>query len=356
MRDSSVPSQLSLTRTSRLVLLLLTLAVSACIFNSQAQNRPADTVRIRTRVVPIDVLIKDRRTNAPVMGLKIDDFKIFDDGRLRQITYFSSSAERTDRPLALLLLLAPIDERARNSLQSPAILKSMTTALESLQPDDEVAVMFSWWGGILPPQTLVTFTRDRSQIATALAGLPSFNTPRITTGPSGRAHPTLEEALLAVVSERPNSQVAVVMVTDSIYQLTSLERDEMAPRLLQKNVTFNTLITGTDKYFLLSYPMLKPASDVLNLGLYGVPRYLVQQTGGEELRVSKPEDYGAALKQVMGDLSSRYRLGFTLAEGESDDGRLHRLKVNVTARDARGKERKLKVVARQGYRTPKTEN
>jgi VWFA-related protein len=335
---------------------MFTLAVSACVVSAQSQDRPADTVRIRTRVVLLDVLVKDKRTNVPVTDLKSKDFEIFDNGRARQLTYFSPSGERTDRPLALVLTLAPIDEGARNSLQNPAILKSFATALASLPPEAEVAVMYSWWGGILPPQSLVTFTRDRSQVATALAKLRSFNPPSpITVGIRSRTHPTLEETLLTVVSERPNSQVAVVMVTDSVYQLTSLERDEMAAGLLRNNVTFNALITGTDKFFLLSYPLLKPASDVLNLSLYGVPRYLAQRTGGEEVRVRKPEEYGAALEQLIRHLSSRYSLGFTLAEGEPDDGRMHQLKVNVTARDARGKKRKLKVITRQSYQVPKTE-
>jgi hypothetical protein len=82
---------------------------------------------------------------------------------------------------------------------------------------------------------------------------------------------------------------------------------------------------------------------------------LVQQTGGEEVRVRRPEDYGAALEQVIGDLSSRYSLGFTLAGGEPDDGRLHHLKVRVAARDVRGKERKLTVITRRGYYVPKKE-
>lgn len=350
-----MPSQLPLTRTKgKLLPLMFTLAVSACIVSAQAQDQPAVTIRIRTQLVLVDVLVKDQQSNAPVTDLKSKDFEIIDNGRARQHTYFSPSGERSDRPLALVLTLAPIDEGARNSLQNPAILKSFATALASLPPEAEVAVMYSWWGGILPPQSLVAFTRDRSQVAAALAKLPSFNPPPITVGIRGRTHPTLEETLLTVVSDRPNSQVAVVMVTDSIYQLASLERDEMAARLLRNNVTFNALITGTDKFFLLSYPLLKPASDVLNLSLYGVPRYLAQQTGGEEVRVRKLEDYGAALEQVIRHLLSRYSLGFTLAEGESDDGRMHQLKVNVTARDARGKKRKLKVITRQGYQVPKT--
>ena len=51
------------------------------------------------------MLIKDKRTNTPVTDLKIDNFEIFDNGRLRQPTYFSGQGEKTDQPLALVVLL-----------------------------------------------------------------------------------------------------------------------------------------------------------------------------------------------------------------------------------------------------------
>jgi hypothetical protein len=237
-------------------------------------------------------------------------------------------------------------------MQNPAILKSITTTLAKLPPEDEVAVMFSWWGGVVPPQTLVPFTHDRSQISTALANLPSVTRP-VSPDSSNSSAASLKEGLAKTAAERPHSQVAVIMITDSIYQMTTQERDDMTESLLRQNVTLNALVTGTDKFFGLSYPVLKPASSVLGLSLYGVPSYLVQQTGGVEARVRKPEDYGAALEQVIGELSARYSLGFTLAEGEPDDGRLRRLKVKVAARDVSGKERKLKVTTRRGYYIPK---
>ncbi|HZI87161.1 MAG TPA: VWA domain-containing protein [Pyrinomonadaceae bacterium] len=336
-----------------LLLSIATLVLSVCSFNGQAAGQSGDVVRIRTRVVFVDVLVKDKRTKALVTDLKVNNFEIFDNGRLRQLTYFSRPGEKTERPLALVVLLAPMDDRARNSMQNPAILKSMATALAKLPPEDELAVMFSWWGGVVPPQTLVAFTHDRSQISTALANMPSFARP-VSPDISGSSPQSLKEALATTAAERPRSQVAVIMITDSVYQMTTLERDDMTASLLRNNVTLNALITGTDRFFLFSYPVLKPASSVLGVSLYGVPSYLAQQTGGAEVRVRKPQDYGAALEQVIGDLSSRYSLGFTLAEDEPDDGRFHQLKVKVAARDLGGKERKLTAITRKGYYVPKT--
>ena len=54
-------------------------------------------------------------------------------------------------------------------------------------------------------------------------------------------------------------------------------------------------------------------------------------------------------RQFIGNLTARYSLGFTLAEDENDDGRMHQLEVRVKAPDEKGKKRKLQVTSRQGY-------
>lgn len=55
-----------------------------------------------------------------------------------------------------------------------------------------------------------------------------------------------------------------------------------------------------------------------------VADYFAKQTGGEAVKVYKPEDYRAGLERIMDDLSSRYTLGFELDANEPDDGRLQR--------------------------------
>ena len=67
------------------------------------------------------------------------------------------------------------------------------------------------------------------------------------------------------------------------------------------------------------------------------------------MKVGRVKDYGAGLSRIIGNLTARYSLGFTLAENETDDGRMHQLEVRVQAKDEKGKKRKLQVSSRQGY-------
>lgn len=314
---------------------------------STAKQDPAeDIVRVNTRVVFIDTLVKDRRTGERVEGLKREDFEVLDNGRPRVISYFGSEGSMDNRPLALLLVLAPLDDGAAKSLKSPEVINSLAAALGKLPPNDEVALMLVSRPGAYA--MLTDLTRDRAKITSALATLPKMD--NIKTPPI-RSVKVTQEAALSTALRRPGSQVRVVMVTDTVYLIEHADRDEMISNLISANVTFNALITGTDRYLTLLAPFLAAAKNDLTEN-YDVPQYMANQTGGDYLRARKKKDYGPALEKLIGNLASRYTLGFTLSDDELNDGQMHRLEVRVRARDSQGKERKLEVRARQGYYMP----
>ena len=101
--------------------------------------------------------------------------------------------------------------------------------------------------------------------------------------------------------------------------------------------------------FKFAMPILRPLGNLAGISISGSAQYLAKATGGESIRVRRPADYANGLSKIVGNLNSRYSLGFTLAETETDDGQMHPLEVRVRARDAKGKERKLEVKARRGY-------
>jgi VWFA-related protein len=314
--------------------------------NPTAARDPAeDIVRVNTRVVFIDTLVKDKRTGEPVEGLKREDFEVLDNGRARMISYFGS--ERSDnRPLALLLVLAPLDDGAAKSLQTPEVINSLAAALEKLPSKDEVALMLVSRHGAYA--MLTDLTHDGAKVTSALATLPKMD--HIKTPPI-RSVKVIQDAALSTALRRPGSQVRVVMVTDTVYLIEHADRDEMIRNMISANVAFNALITGTDKYLALLAPVLATAGNDLSEN-YDVPQYMAKQTGGHYVRARKKKDYGSALERVIGNLTARYSLGFILSDDELGDRQMHRLEVRVRARDSQGKERKLEVSARQGYYMP----
>jgi len=157
-----------------------------------------------------------------------------------------------------------------------------------------------------------------------------------------------------IARERPGSQGAVVYVTDGIALMAYAERDYVEHRMLRQNFIFSALVTDMKTGFKLARPLLSPLGSWIGFNIYGGAQHIAKQTGGEAVRVSRPSDYAAGLAKIVGNLNARYSLGFTLAEGETDDGRLHPLEVSVRAKDAKGKDRKLEVKTRSGYFMPVT--
>ncbi|MGI9107899.1 MAG: VWA domain-containing protein [Pyrinomonadaceae bacterium] len=155
-----------------------------------------------------------------------------------------------------------------------------------------------------------------------------------------------------MAAERPNSQAAMVYVTDGIAPVFYAQRDFIESKLLKSNVIFSALVTDMKTGFKFALPILKPLGNLAGISISGSAQHLAKQTGGESVRVRRPADYAKGLSLIVGNLNARYSLGFTLAETEQDDGQMHPLEVRVRARDAKGKERKLEVKARRGYYMP----
>ena len=368
-----------------------------------------ETIRIKTRVVFLDALVKDKKTNLPISNLTQENFEVLDDGKPRPISYFTREGEAR-KPLALILALDLREDGAGRFLKQPEILKAMENELAKLPPGDEVAIMAMNIGEDEEAIWLSEFTNDRAKIAAALtrvqqicenpgAALPEVaaqkanekakpiadpnevvstevirgrngaTVTRTTMGDgSVRVQRTNKKGdvtvdmgdmydLSAAVRDatrkaqtlRPNSQVSLVWVSDGIVPIFFEDRDATEEIIIRDNVIFNSLTVELRTLFKFLLPVGKPVAGWVGLSIYGSAKHLAQRSGGEAVKVGRVKDYGAGLSRIIGNLTARYSLGFTLAENETDDGRMHQLEVRVKAPDEKGKKRKLQVTSRQGY-------
>jgi VWFA-related protein len=378
-------------------LLLLVFAIPA-----HAQE-VEDTIRIKTRVVFLDALVKDKKSNVPVSNLTTENFQVLDDGKPRPISYFTREGQAR-KPLAMVLILDLREDGAGRFLKRAEVIKSMGDELAKLPPGDEVAILAMnsfedekrFW--------VMEFTNDRAKIAAALARVQALcekneNFPNASeqtaTGTDDKGVVETETIkgksggvvtrttrkdgsvdvkrvnkdgdvtieingvydIAAAVKDathkaeelRPNSQPSVVWVSDGIAPIFFEDRDATEQVLIRHNVIFNSLTVDLRTLFKFLMPVGKPLAGWLGVSLYGSAKYLAQKSGGEAIKAGKPKDYSAGLARIIGNLTARYSLGFALAENEVDDGRLHNLEVRVNAKDEKGKSRKLLVSSRQGY-------
>lgn len=390
----------------RRLLLLVVIAALACVsINAQEVE---DTIKIKTRVVFLDALVKDKKTNLPISNLNTENFEVLDDGKPRTLSYFTREGQAR-KPLALILILDLREDGAGRFLKRTEILKAMEDELAKLPPGDEVAIMAMDIAEDEERFWLTDFTNDRAKIAAALARVPALCGPnsgpapegveRITHTIEGEGKPddiiqtetirgrkggtvtreirrdgsvnvkrvdkngnvTIEmgdiydmaaavrDATRKAEQVRPNSQASIVWVSDGIAPIFFEDRDATEQILIRDNVIFNSLTVEMRTLFKFLMPVGKPIAGWLGVSLYGSAKYLAQRSGGEAVKVGRVKDYGAGLSRIIGNLTARYSLGFALAENENDDGRMHSLEVRVKAKDEKGKNRKLQVSSRQGY-------
>jgi VWFA-related protein len=387
-------------------LLLLFILATGATLAAHAQE-VEDTIKIKTRVVFLDALVKDKKTSRPISNLAQENFEVIDDGKPRDISYFTREGQAR-KPLALVLILDLRADGAGRFLKHTEILKSMEDELAKLPPGDEVAILAMDTFEDEQRIWLTAFTNDRAKLAAALARVPPLcaenedgvvkttspeNTPSgegkpediiqtetikgrngvvITraTRRDGRVNVTrtskdgkitvdlgdvydmaaaVREAARKSAELRPNSQTSIVWVSDGIAPIFFEDRDATEQVLIRDNVIFNSLTVDLRTLFKFLLPIGKPIAGWMGLSLYGSAKHLAQRSGGEAVKVGRVKDYGAGLQKIIGNLTARYSLGFALAESEVDDGRMHSLEVRVKAKDEKGKTRKLLVSSRQGY-------
>ena len=402
----------------RLNLLLLVIISSLASVSIRAQE-VADTIRIKTRVVFLDALVKDKKTNLPISNLTQENFKVLDNGKPRPISYFTREGQAR-KPLALILVLDLREDGAGRFMKEAAIVKAMESELAKLPPEDEVAILATNLGEDEGRVWLSEFTNDRAKIAAAFArvqeicqkpegwaqhaqqqsqsqqsppppqstesGENQANAKEVvstetiqgrngavltrTTMRDGTVHvkrvtkgrtvtiemdddfdlsAAVRDATRKAQTLRPNSQVSLVWVSDGIAPIFFEDRDATEEILIRDNVIFNSLTVELRTLFKFLLPVGKPIAGWVGLSLYGSAKHLAQRSGGEAVKVARVKDYGSGLSRIIGNLTARYSLGFTLAEDETDDGRMHQLEVRVQAKDEKGKKRKLQVSSRQGY-------
>lgn len=393
-------------RFSLLLLFILATFASLPICAQEVE----DTIKIKTRVVFLDALVKDRKTNLPISNLTTENFQVLDDGKARNISYFTREGQAR-KPLALIMILDLREDGAGRFLKRTEILKSMEDELAKLPPGDEVAIMAMDMNNEDEERLWLTeFTNERAKLASALARVPamceshegqppktnstdvakkdddggkpddivetetirgrdggtviretrrdgSVNVKRtnkkgnvtVDLGDVYDMAAAVKDATRKAEETRPNSQVSIVWVSDGIAPIFFEDRDATEQILIRNNVIFNSLTVDLRTLFKFLLPVAKPIGGWLGMSLYGSAKHLAQQSGGEAVKVGRAKDYGAGLSRIIGNLTARYSLGFALAEDEIDDGRMHSLEVRVNAPDEKGKNRKLQVSSRHGY-------
>jgi len=239
----------------------------------------------RVQMVMVQATVTDKK-GRPALGLKQEDFRLFDEGQPQEIEFF---ATENDAPISLAFLLD-----LSGSMRQPGRLDAAKAAIHSFLDAAEKADRFGLIGFADAQVTWITpFISD----------IPVFR-KRLDIQ-RGYGQTALYDALAAsprLVDAEAESRKALVLFTDGLDNASQLSALEAIWLARQVSVPIYTI-----SFISMPREML---SEENRQGLAELERFS-RETGGALFAIHLPEDLQGAIERIQQDLRSQYVIGFT---------------------------------------------
>ena len=269
-------------------------AVVAFVAAAAAQQQPP-TFRTGTRLVPLYVTVTDGQGRL-VPDLVQEDFEIYDNGKLQEISFFQTEVQ----PVTVVVML---DTSGSMTLNFDLVKRSAEQFLIRLLPDDRGRV-----GAFNDKIQFVSdFSSDRDMLVSSLQDL-DFGYPT-----------RLYDAIAASLDELlgiEGRRVALVF-TDGDDTASKTGRGTVLARARDEEVMVYAI--GFESEMFTNGRVTRTRPD---RGLRGI----AEETGGGYYEVKKKDELGPTFTRVAQELHSQYVVGFTPA---TLDGKVHKLEVRL---------------------------
>jgi len=328
------------TTVSLLFFTLLFLAIICSpTFGQSSSNE--QVLKVRTELVNVDILAKQKKTGRIIGNLTKDDFTIFEDGVRQMVSHFNQ--ERLPLSIVLLVDRAGCINAFNNQIRAATI-----KAFGDLKLDDEVAIM-TFSNKVALTQS---FTRDRQLIADKIMAVE-------------RQHRSEQHYFNAGIYEAANymSKAANPAGRRAIIVLTSLEASIDFSKVSEKEALEAVLESGA----IVSGVLVKTVGGRIEQGIRGKPtsilrhiglrsgslKMFVEETGGE-LISAEPEKMKETLVRMVGHIAESYSLAY-LPTNSARDGKRRKIRVQLSP-DIEKREGQTVLITRRSYIMPKDSN
>jgi Ca-activated chloride channel homolog len=255
---------------------------------------------VDTTLVLIPVTVTDP-SNRFVLGLRKQDFHIFEDGVEQSITHFSGE----DAPLSIGLLFdasGSMDDKMRTSRKAAAQF------LQTMNPSDEAFLI--QFGD--HPELVSGFTHDISDIQTRLANVQ----PGGLTALLDAAEMALHE-----MKKATNTRKAILIVSDGGDNNSQYSAKQIQSLVREADVQVYAM--GVFE------PVLFPGLSGEEISGPRLLSELAEQTGGRAFTASDPNDLPSVASRIGIELRNQYVLAYT-PKNQAKDGKYRKVEVKVT--------------------------
>jgi Ca-activated chloride channel homolog len=337
-----------------------------------------EVIKVASNIVQVEAVVYHKKTGQIVMGLKKENFAIFEDNIQREVANFSTP--EAPITVAVVLEYSKLGQRlgfaGANGMEPGQyeVLRPMAAFLQQFikPPDDYVSVI----AYDMRPTPLTDFTNDPGRIGQVISLLlrnqPAFSEANLfdalkLTLAGGKADSVVLENSEKATQEYAGMtsiqgrRKAVFLISSGIDTFSKINYDQA--RKITQNAGIPIYIIGTGNLFFKKYGDSIGAQDGLAgsidpgrmtfLQAQNQLRTFADETGGAYFPITFEGEIGSALQSINAMMRNQYSLAYSA--GERRDGKRHKIVVKVDV-DGDGKydDKEFVVKARQFYNSPKS--
>jgi len=301
-------------------------------------NANEERVTVRTELVNINVLARQKTTGRIIGNLDQADFSVFEDGVQQTISHFSQE----ELPLSIVLL---VDRAGCINAFNDQIREAAVKTLGSLKEEDEVAIMtFSSKVNLVQP-----FTRNRQLITDQIASVENQHHSDQHYFNAGM----YEAATYMNKAANPAGRRVIVVLTslEASADFSRISEREALEAVLESGAVVSGVLVKTLGGRIEQGVRGKPTSVLRHIGFpSGSLKLFVAETGGE-LISAEPEKMQGALTTLLNNLAASYSLAY-LPTNSTRDGKRRRVGLKISP-EVEQREGQTVLIARRSYVMPK---
>ena len=283
---------------------------------------PPGQIRVQVNLVNLFATVRDKH-KAIVTGLKQDDFQIYEDGQLQEISNFSTES---NLPITLGLL---IDTSGSETYMLSAEKDAGSRFLGRVLRKGDLAMVMSF---DLDVDLLADFTDDRGRLDRAI-NRAQINAPSsVMPGPlprSGGGGTNFYDAVYLAAHDKLADEAgrkAIVVLTDAEDTGSKLRLQDAIEAAQRTDTVVHILLVAADG------------------GDESVARRITDETGGRTIIVRSQKNLEQAFDQISEELRSQYTIGY-VPTNKKHDGSYRKIKAEMKNKD-------YSVLTRRGYYAP----
>lgn len=286
-----------------------------------------EIIRIDTDLIVFDAIVTNEKGET-IRNLNASDFKLFEDGVERQISFFNIEKKSgVKRPVATVFALDVSGSMTQEEFMR--LREAMRVFVQNMADRQSVFAIMTFG---MKVKTLQSFTNDPQKLEKAFDKL-----QREEEGLSTHAYDAVDDAIRLLVNKAPrtkNNQLlkrSVVVVSDGFPV-----GDTVSPKLVIERA--NAADVSIYSVTLPSYSRLLASTQREPLPTPLDVSGLIDKTGGRNFYASE-RDFTPLFRALAAEVVSSYMLAFYPTDEKKNDGKFHEVRIegprNLIVRQSR---------------------